>query len=137
MKTLLLVDDELGMVESLSFLLEREGYRVVSAANGRDGLQRLREAPVDLVIVDVMMPILGGMDMLRMMRATPEHASTPAVLISAAPERVSPSPDERRSDAAPAPLYQVFLRKPFDLADLLSTVERFVGAGERPTDFVD
>src|SRR5438552_1073348 len=101
MKRLLLVDDELAIVDTLTSLLEQEGYEVVSAANGRDGLQKLREGRTDLVIVDVMMPILGGLDMLRMMRAMPDHASTPAILISAAPKWAISRTDGPRSADGP------------------------------------
>src|SRR5258708_2101631 len=111
MKTLLLVDDEFALVDTMTWLLEQEGYEVVSAANGRNGLQKLQEGRIDVVIVDVMMPILGGLDMLRMMRAMPEHASTPAILISAAPKWAILRPNEALGeDGFENGLFQAFLQ---------------------------
>jgi CheY-like chemotaxis protein len=124
MTRLLLVDDELALVNTLTFLLELEGYEVLPAANGRDGLARLGNARIDLAIVDLMMPILGGLDMLRIMRSMPKHASTPAILVSAAPKwAVFASDAEAPADAN---LYQVFLQKPFDLGPLLAAIEKLV-----------
>jgi CheY-like chemotaxis protein len=132
MTRLLLVDDELALVDTLTVLLELEGYEVVTAANGLDGLQRLGNGGIDLAIVDLMMPILGGLDMLRVMRSMPEHASTPAILISAAPKwAVFPTDDSATEPASDAKLYQVFLQKPFDLEPLLGAIER-LAPGKSP-----
>jgi CheY-like chemotaxis protein len=125
MTRLLLVDDELALVDTLTVLLEVEGYEVVPAANGRDGLQRLQVGGIDLAIVDLMMPILGGLDMLRVMRSTPEHASIPAILISAAPKwAVFPTNEAGAEAASDSNLFQAFLQKPFDLEPLLATIAR-------------
>ncbi len=66
MVTVLVVEDEFAIAELLEMVLADEGYRVLMAANGRQGLQRLAEGPrPDLVISDYMMPILDGADMLQ------------------------------------------------------------------------
>ena len=69
MKTILIVDDEYALVENLAELLRDEGYRVVSAANGTDGLARVASEKPDLVITDLMMPIADGRELVRGVRA--------------------------------------------------------------------
>ena len=60
--TVLLVDDEESIQKLLTYPLEREGYRVVQARDGEEALDRYREEPVDLVVLDLMLPRLDGLD---------------------------------------------------------------------------
>jgi CheY-like chemotaxis protein len=108
-QTILVVDDEFGVIEVLTAALEDEGYRVVTAANGRHGLERLKESTPDVVILDFMMPILDGPTMAKAMKADPAYANIPIVMTSA----VAESALRERFDA-----YEAFLRKPFR-ADVL------------------
>jgi len=68
MANILVVDDELGMRQFLTHLLQREGHVVRVAANGREALDLLREPPPDLIISDIRMPDMGGVDLLRAAR---------------------------------------------------------------------
>ncbi len=120
MKTILIVDDEFGLADALSDLLADEGYRVLSAANGKDGLARLEKDHSDLALIDVMMPILDGQGMLRIMRSTAAYKSIPVILMSAAPK-----------SAENAHEISAFLRKPFDLQTLLDTLARVIGPGDQ------
>ncbi|HEY6484372.1 MAG TPA: response regulator [Steroidobacteraceae bacterium] len=106
MQTILVVDDELGAVEVVSTTLEDEGYRVLSAANGRHGLERLREGPVDLVVIDFMMPLLDGAAMGRTMRSDPDLRNIPIIMTRAVAEAVV---RERFDD------YSAFCANPFAL----------------------
>ena len=63
--TILVVDDEPELCQALSRLLKRNGYRVVTAGNGEEGLEVLRAEPVNLVFSDLMMPRMGGIDLLK------------------------------------------------------------------------
>jgi CheY-like chemotaxis protein len=119
MKTILVVDDEFGMVEALRDLLTDEGYRVVSAANGTQGLERLETEHPDLVMLDVMMPVMGGLEALRAIRALPNgDAQTPVILMSA----IQPAALDGLSHQ-----FSAFLRKPFELRQLLDLVDRLIG----------
>ncbi|MBK9714900.1 MAG: response regulator [Kouleothrix sp.] len=117
MKTVLVVDDEQAIAEMLRALLEGEGYRVIAAANGRSALAQLASTPVDLVISDLMMPILDGQDLTRAMRSSPSHQTIPLVLMSAV------GTGQIGADVR----YQGFLAKPFGLDDVLGLVERLIG----------
>lgn len=112
-QTILVVDDEFGVVEVLTAALEEEGYRVIAAANGRHGLERLAEHGADLVILDFMMPILDGVAMAKAMKAEPAYSGIPIVMTSAVAEGTLRA---RFSE------YQAFLRKPFNATTLLHLV---------------
>jgi DNA-binding response OmpR family regulator len=71
-KTILVVDDEATMRETLAWNLEREGYRVVEAADGREALDRFDKEHPDLVLLDLMLPELSGIEVCRRMRAVSE-----------------------------------------------------------------
>lgn len=113
LKTILIVDDELGNAEVLSLILEDEGYRVFCAANGRDGLERVREVSPDLVVLDFMMPVMNGAEMGQALRANPATSGIKILMNSSLPEA---------SVAQRFPLYDAFLRKPYSIDDALDTI---------------
>ena len=79
-QTILVVDDEVNLRDMVRLYLEREGYRVVEAANGRDALFVARYEKPDLVLLDLMMPEMGGYDFIR--RFTKE-SDTPIIVLTA------------------------------------------------------
>ena len=81
MLTLLIVDDELSMREFLRILLEKEGYRVLTAAGGSEALTLLANEPVDLMITDIRMPGMDGLELLS--RARENDATLPVIMITA------------------------------------------------------
>ena len=82
--------------------------------NGRAALERLKASRPDLVLMDVMMPMLSGLEVLQSMRQTPELHTLPVILMSSMP------PSVKRADYQ----WQVFLRKPFSLTTLLKAIEK-------------
>ena len=112
--TVLVVEDEFAIADLLEMVLADEGYHVVTASDGREGLQRLAENPVPaLVISDLMMPILDGATMLQTMRATEGQRDIPCIIMSSMPEE-----NVRARVAA----YTAFVRKPFRLAFMIELV---------------
>lgn len=79
-KTILVVDDEERLTSLLQAYLQPEGYRVVTAANGRQALDAVGREPPDLIVLDLMMPEMDGIEFLRVLRT--KH-STPVVLLTA------------------------------------------------------
>jgi len=114
-QTILVVDDELAALEVLVAALEDEGYRVLSAGNGRHGLETLVATPVDLVIVDFMMPLLDGAGMAKAMKEQPGLKDIPIIMMSAVSEDLV---RERFAD------YTAFLRKPFRVSALIALVQK-------------
>jgi CheY-like chemotaxis protein len=119
MPTVLVIDDEFGIVDVLETILTDEGYRVLTACNGKQGLVRLSEEKPEVILLDFMMPILGGGDMLRAMAAEPEYQRIPVIMMSSLSEAVV---------AKRCRGYAGFLHKPFRVAAVLSTVARVLGA---------
>jgi CheY-like chemotaxis protein len=115
MKTIVIIDDEFGLADVLTATLSDIGFRVFSAANGKQGLEVMAEHPPDLVILDYMMPLLDGAGVLKAMRTDPKLAAVPVIMTSAAPESVV---------RAQCQGYVAFLRKPFDFEALLNAVGR-------------
>jgi CheY-like chemotaxis protein len=118
MPTVLVVDDEFGIVDVLETILTDEGYRVVTACNGKQGLMRLSAEKPNVILLDFMMPILGGGEMLRAMAAEPAYQRIPVIMISSLSEDVI---------AERCKGYAAFLHKPFRGAAVLSTVARVLG----------
>ena len=78
--TVLLVDDEESVQRLLAYPLERDGFRVVPAHDGEEALQRFSEQPVDLVVLDVMLPKLDGLEVCKRLRA---QSSVPIIMLTA------------------------------------------------------
>jgi len=80
---ILLADDEQSIQALLSYPLRKDGYEVVQAADGREALQRFSEASFDLLVLDVMMPRLDGLEVCRRVRA---RSSVPIIMLTAKAE---------------------------------------------------
>jgi CheY-like chemotaxis protein len=120
MVTVLIVEDEFAIADLLETVFADEGYRVLTAANGRQGLERLVEGPrPDLVISDYMMPVLDGAGLLRAMRETEAHRDIPCIVMSSMPE----ANVRERIDG-----YTAFVRKPFQLATVIQLVATIFSA---------
>jgi CheY-like chemotaxis protein len=117
MKTILVVDDEFSIVETIAEIMSWEGYGVVTAAHGQAGLEKVREHKPALVLLDYMMPVMDGLQMLRAMRAEPAIAATPVIMMTAAPLGIAE--DEKRWDK--------LLLKPFEAGELVRAVQRLIG----------
>jgi two-component system OmpR family response regulator len=88
-KRILLVDDEARIREVVEYALDREGFEVVTAADGRAGLARLGDGGIDLVVLDVMMPELDGLGLLRRLRAGEAgDAKVPVLFLSARSDEI-------------------------------------------------
>jgi CheY-like chemotaxis protein len=125
MATILVVDDEFGIGELLEALLEDGGHRVLTAINGRNAMEKMAEAKPDLVISDLMMPVMDGGALLRAMRDNPEFEQVPFALMCALPE---PTIADRISG------YDAFLRKPFKLAEISALVAGLLQQDRPPRD---
>ncbi|MEM6438430.1 MAG: response regulator [Pseudomonadota bacterium] len=117
-KRVLIAEDEPHIVESLRFILSREGYDVADAADGEAAWDSLDAAPPDVLILDVMLPRLNGFDLLRRLRADPRAAALPVIVLTAKGQEQ----DRRTALAAGA---DAFITKPFSNRDVVEHVRRF------------
>ncbi|MCP9234801.1 response regulator transcription factor [Lewinella sp. JB7] len=86
---ILLVDDEPDILEILEFNLRKEGFEVATAGNGEEGLQLARTFRPDLIVLDIMMPIMDGVEVCRQLRAEPEFNNTVITFLTAREEDYS------------------------------------------------
>jgi CheY-like chemotaxis protein len=117
MATILVVDDEQPVVDLLTDMLEDEGHTVVSAYNGRIALELVAHQQPDLIISDVMMPFVDGIQLCRRLREEHDAKSLPVILMSAA------LPPDLSSCGANA-----FLGKPFDIDRFEDLIAKYVPA---------
>ena len=118
MSTILVADDEQPVREFIALVLADSGHQAVLASNGRQALDLIEEAPPELVISDVMMPLMSGVELCRRLKASADTAAIPVILMTSAGERIT-------ADAG----HDGFLAKPFDLDVMEALVERCL----RPT----
>lgn len=83
MKKILVVDDEPDLVELVSYNLKKEGFRVSSAADGETALEAIKKGGIDLVVLDLMLPGISGIELCRMLRRNPKTESIPIIMLTA------------------------------------------------------
>ena len=111
--SILIVDDEFGLAEMLREMLRDHGYEVTLAINGRLALDILEERRIDLVITDMMMPVMDGSELATAIRNSKAHRGIPIVMMTSLPSAL---PQQRE-------LFDAVLRKPFTPALLMSTIQ--------------
>ena len=118
-KKILAVDDEKHIVRLVQINLEKEGYEVVTANTGREALEKVAEFSPDLIVMDVMMPEMDGLEALSRLKADPATSEIPVIMLTAKAQ----DSDVFRGWQAGADLY---LTKPFNPAELLTFVKRLL-----------
>jgi DNA-binding response OmpR family regulator len=121
-KKILVVEDDPVNLMILSDFLSAHGYDTRSAVTGPDGIDTFRRERPDLVLVDVQLPRKNGFEVCSEVKATPEGARTPVLLMSA----VYTGREHLQRYASPG-LADGYLLKPFDLAELLARVRGLIG----------
>ena len=124
-KTILVVDDDQELSDGLRIVLERQGYKVLQARDGQQGKQMIYQHQPDLVILDMMMPRMGGYPVLEHFRGKPD--APPIIMITA---------NEGSRHKAYAEYLGVvdYIRKPFAMERLLEAVDRGLAQGEPKKD---
>lgn len=82
-KTILVVDDEKDLLDLIEYNLKKEGFNVLKAENGEEGIERAKEFHPDLVLMDIMMPMMDGMEAVEKMRKDDELKSIPIIFLTA------------------------------------------------------
>jgi two-component system chemotaxis response regulator CheY len=112
----LVVDDNPDILEALGEILDAEGFQSHRARNGHEALERAEAVTPDLVLLDLLMPVMDGWELMRELRARGSEA--PLVVLSA-------------DGSVPARVHELgataFLRKPFELSELLALIRRLLG----------
>jgi CheY-like chemotaxis protein len=111
--TILIVDDESDILFLLRMTLESAGYVVVEADNGASALEQAKHARPDLLITDLMMPVMDGRQLIDRIRAHPQLADMPIILVSANPNGTVGA--------------HAIMRKPFRQEELINNVRTLLG----------
>lgn len=114
-KTVLVVDDSTSMRQMIAFTLKGAGFSVVEGGNGQEGLQKLDGQKVDLVISDLNMPVMNGMDMIRQIRTRPQYKFTPILMLT------TESQDSKKAEGKAAGATG-WIVKPFNPQQLLQVI---------------
>lgn len=122
-KTVLIADDEIRMRRVIADYLAAKGYKTVEAANGSEAVLMCRRMPIDLVLLDVMMPQMDGFEACRIIR---EHSAVPIIMLTARGEEN----DELQGFSLGADEY---IAKPFSLRILAARIEAVLRRGEVPS----
>ncbi len=120
-KNILLVDDDPDFVEAVKVIVESGGYNVRVAYDGKEGLEAVAEEKPDLIVLDVMMPVMNGHEACAELKNDPETAEIPIILLTAVAERVTTSTYSHRdmleSEA------EDYMPKPVEPAELLELIK--------------
>ncbi|HRF58803.1 MAG TPA: response regulator [Fimbriimonadaceae bacterium] len=118
----LVCDDERHIVRLIQVNLERQGYTVVTAFDGKEGLEKVRSEKPDLVVLDVMMPYMDGFEVLKSLRREPETESLPVIMLTA---------KAQDKDVFEGYHYgaDMYLTKPFNPSELVTFVKRIAQGG--------
>ena len=116
---ILIVDDEPNIVRTLKDRLEMNEYNVITGSNGKEGLERALEDEPDIILLDVIMPVMDGLEMLETLRQHSECDGIAVIMLTAR----SQTQDIARAKACGIEDYIV---KPFDLSELLEKIEAVV-----------
>jgi CheY-like chemotaxis protein len=123
MPTILIVDDDPGILEAAQIVLEDAGFNVIPKANGRETIDTLLNNQIDLVLLDVLLSGIDGRDIARSIKDHPQVSHTPIVLMSAHLDAQS----DTKSVGAEA-----FLAKPFNIDDLIACARLYTNGIKTP-----
>jgi DNA-binding response OmpR family regulator len=113
----LIAEDEPNIVESLSFVLGREGFEVTAVLDGQAALERLRADPPDMMILDVMLPRVNGFEVLKQVKSDPSLRSIPVIVLTAKGQ----AHDRRMAEELGV---DGFMTKPFSNREIVEQVRR-------------
>lgn len=117
MTTILAVDDSASMRQMVSFTLKGAGYSVIEAADGQDALNKAKQQTVDLVLSDVNMPVMDGIELVKNLRGLPQYKFTPILMLTT--ESAGDKKMQGKSAGATG-----WLVKPFNPDQLLATIKK-------------
>ena len=116
-KSVLIVDDSASMRQMLKFTLQKAGFAVAEGSDGREGLKQLASARPDLIITDLNMPNMDGLDFIRGVRAQPGFRATPILMLTTESE-------DGKKQAGKAAGATGWIVKPFQQDQLLAVVAK-------------
>lgn len=119
-RTVLTVDDSKSIRDMVAFTLQGAGYTVIAAEHGQDGLSKLGAAKVDMIITDLNMPVMNGLDFIRAVRKTPKGAGVPIVMLTTESDPAKKAEGKEAGATG-------WINKPFDAEKLVAVIRKLIG----------
>jgi|SRR5208337_671914 len=118
-KTVLIVDDSASMRQLVGFALKSAGYEVLSAVHGKDALDKVNSTKVEMVVTDLNMPEMDGIELIKQLRAKPASKFTPIVMLTTESQETKKQEGKQAGASG-------WLVKPFNPEQLIETIQRFI-----------
>ena len=120
MKKILIVDDEVDIVETISFMLKAKGYETLTANDGEEGLRKAKEENPDLIVLDVMMPKINGYKICRLLKFDTKYKNIPIVMVTARGQAQDIAIGEETGA-------DEYITKPFEFNELYEVIKKHLG----------
>lgn len=117
MKTALIIEDNLEIRENTTEILELAGYQVITATNGKEGVNMAITNKPDVILCDIMMPEMNGYDVIKQLKSIPDTLRIPFIYVTASAEK---SEVKKAMDMGA----DGYVRKPFDVRELVDTINK-------------
>jgi two-component system, cell cycle response regulator DivK len=124
MSTVLIVEDNEKNMKLARDVLQAKGYKTLEAVSGEDGVRLAKEKKPDLVLMDIQLPGINGIEAFRQLRADSKTARIPVIALTA-----SVTPTDRSAISAAG--FDAFVSKPINLKEFIDTVKRLVDGGKK------
>ena len=126
-KRILYIEDETEMIELTRIVLEREGFEMLGAVGGAQGIEAIKREKPDLVLLDLMMPDVDGWEVYRRMKADKELADIPVIIITARTQSIDKVLGLKVAKVAD------YITKPFGPGDLVTSIRRVLARTDSPS----
>lgn len=120
-KYILCIEDEPEMIDLIRLILGRRGFEVVGAAGGKEGLEKVRQKPPDLVLLDLMMPDMDGWEVYQQMKADEKTKDVPVIVVTAKAQSID------KVLGLHIAKVDDYIAKPFSPQELLNSVDKVFG----------
>jgi two-component system response regulator VicR len=120
-KHILCIEDEPEMIDLIRLILGRRGFEVIGAAGGKDGLEKVRQQPPDLILLDLMMPDMDGWEVYQQIKADEKIKNIPVIVVTAKAQSID------KVLGLHIAKVDDYIAKPFSPQELLNSVDKVFG----------
>jgi two-component system response regulator VicR len=120
-KHILCIEDEPEMIDLIRLILSRRGFEVIGAAGGKEGLEKVRQQPPDLILLDLMMPDMDGWEVYQQIKADEKFRDIPVIVVTAKAQSID------KVLGLHIAKVDDYIAKPFSPQDLLNSVDKVFG----------
>ena len=117
---ILCIEDEAEMIELMRLILSRKGYQISGAAGGQEGLEKVREEMPDLVLLDLMMPDMGGWEVYQQMKADEKLKDIPVIIVTAKAQNID------KVLGLYIAKVDDYIAKPFSPSELVESIQKVI-----------